>query len=89
MKLKLLVTTLALTLSACASTSAVDEIQRQIDTLKVDVEQVSTDAKSAQSSAADTSALSTRALLAADRAAQLSLEASKKLNRMFTKTMYK
>ena len=88
--MKLLATTiLALTLTACASTGDVENIQSQVDTLKVSIEQVSNDARNAQVAAADAAAKATGAQLATETAAKLSQEASAKLDRLFKKIVSK
>ena len=86
---KLMAVAVILTLVGCASTGDVEGIQSQVDTLKVSVAQVSTDALAAQATASDAASKATAAQIAADKAAQLCLEAGSKLDRMFKKAMLK
>jgi murein lipoprotein len=87
--LKLSLAILVLTLTACASTGDIENIQSQVDTLKVSVAQISTDARNAQVSVADAAAKATIAQIATEKAAKLSKEASAKLDYLFKKIVSK
>lgn len=76
-------------LAGCASTSDVEGIQTQIDSLKVSAAQVATDATNARTTASVAAEKSTAAQIAADRAAQLSLAASAKLDKLFKQSQLK
>jgi uncharacterized protein YcfL len=73
----------------CATSSDIENLQVQIDGLKVSVAQASSDAQSAQSAAVDASAKASAAEVAANQAAQLSQDANSKLDNMFQKSMAK
>ncbi|ASF44673.1 Lpp/OprI family alanine-zipper lipoprotein [Methylovulum psychrotolerans] len=73
----------------CASSSDIDGLQSQIDSLKTSVAQASSDASSAMSAANDASSRAAAAESAANRAAQYAQETSSKLDSMFKKTMMK
>jgi murein lipoprotein len=77
------------TVVGCASSSDIDNLQSQIDTLKTSVAQASSDAASAQSAANDAASRAAAAESAANRAAQYAQETSAKLDSMFTKAMRK
>lgn len=66
----------------CASTSDIDNLQGQINTLKTDV-------ASAKDSAADASTRAAAAEAAANRAANTAEEVNTKLDRMFKHSMMK
>ncbi len=82
--------TLAFSLvTACATTSDVENLQSQVNSLDTSVKQASADAASAQSTAADAAAKAEAAEAAANRAAELSQEANSKLDRRFRRSMMK
>jgi len=81
--IKLSMIALALSLlSACATTSDIENLQSQVNGLDTSVKQASADAASAQATAAE-------ATTAANQAAQLSKEANSKLDRKFKSSMMK
>jgi murein lipoprotein len=69
-------------ITACATTSDVENLQSQINGLDTSVKQASADAASAQTTAADAAA-------EAKRAAQLSEDANSKLEKKFKGSMMK
>ena len=69
-------------LTACATTSDVENLQSQVNGLDTSVKQASADAASAQATAAE-------AVVAANQATQLSQEANSKLDKKFKKSMLK
>jgi len=73
----------------CASTSDIDNLQSQIDSLKTSVAQASSDAASAQSAANDAASRAAAAEAAANRAAQYAQDTNSKLDSMFKKSMMK
>ncbi len=82
--------------TGCASTSAVDDLQLQIDGLSSKISTASSDAASAQAAASEASRASAEAAArasaaesAANRAAQYAQETNSKLDRMFKKSMMK
>lgn len=75
--------------TACATTSDVEDLQSQVNGLDTSVKQASADAASAQTTAADAAAKSEAAEAAANRAAQLSQDANNKLDKKFKKSMMK
>ena len=75
--------------TACATTSDVEELQAQVNGLDTSVKQASADAASAQTTAADAAAKSAAAEAAANQAAQLSQDSHAKLNKKFRKSMLK
>lgn len=75
--------------TACATTSDVEDLQSQVNGLDTSVKQASADAASAQTTAADAAAKSEAAEAAANQAAQLSQEANSKLDRRFKRSMMK
>lgn len=75
--------------TACATTSDVEDLQSQVNGLNTSVKQASADAASAQTTAADATAKSEAAEAAANRAAQLSQDANNKLDKKFKKSMMK
>jgi len=88
--MKLAMIALAFSLvTACATTSDVEDLQAQVNGLDTSAKQASADAASAQTTAADAAAKSEAAEAAANRAAQLSQDANAKLNRKFRKSMMK
>lgn len=88
--IKLSMITLAFSLiSACATTSDVENLQSQVDGLDTSVKQASADAASAQTTAADAAAKAEAAEAAANRAAELSQEANNKLDNNFKRSMMK
>lgn len=76
-------------ITACASTSDVENLQSQVTGLDTSVKQASADAVSAQTTAADAAAKSASAEAAANRASQLSQDANAKLDRRFKGSMMK
>ena len=75
--------------AACATTSDVENLQSQVNSLDTSVKQASTDATSAQTTAASAAAKAEAAEAAANRAAQLSQDANSKLNKKFKRSMMK
>jgi len=75
--------------TACATTSDVENLQSQVDGLNTSVKQASADAASAQTTAADAAQKAEAAETAANRAAQLSEDANSKLDRKFKRSMMK
>jgi murein lipoprotein len=75
--------------TACATTSDVENLQSQVDGLNTSVKQASADAASAQTTAADAAAKAEAAETAANQAAQLSQDANSKLDRKFKRSMMK
>ncbi len=76
-------------MTGCASTSDIENLQTQIDTLKTQISSASSDASSAQASAAEAAAKAAAAEAAANRAAQYAQDTNSKLDRMFKKSMMK
>jgi murein lipoprotein len=88
--IKLSIITLAFSLiSACATTSDVENLQSQVNGLDTSVKQASADAASAQTTAADAATKAQAAEAAANRAAELSQEANNKLDKKFKRSMMK
>ena len=87
-KLSMIALTVSL-VTACATTSDVENLQSQVDGLNTSVKQASADAVSAQTTAADAAARAEAAEAAANRAAQLSQEANSKLDKKFRRSMMK
>ena len=82
--------TLAFSLvTACATTSVVENLQQQVDGLNTSTKQASADAVSAQNTTADADAKAEAAEAAANKAAQLSQEANSKLDKKFKRSMRK
>lgn len=73
----------------CASTSDIENLQTQVDSLKVSVTQASSDAQSASAAAADASAKAAAAEAAANRAAAYAQDTNSKLDNLFKKSMMK
>jgi len=73
----------------CASTSDIDSLQSQVDSLKTSVAQASADAASAKSAADSASSQAAAAEAAANRAAQYAQDTNSKLDSMFKKSMMK
>lgn len=69
------------------SASDIENLQAQIDGLKVSVAQASSDAQNAQSAAADASAKASAAESAANRAAQYAQDTNSKLDTLFKRSM--
>ena len=78
-KLSALVAVAALA-TGCASTSDIENLQGQIDSLKPQVSAASADAASAKAAAAEA---------AANRAAQYAQDTNSKLDRLFKKSQHK
>jgi hypothetical protein len=76
-------------ITACATTSDIEDLQSQVNGLDSSVKQASADSASAKTTAADASAKSEAAEAAANRAAQLSQDANNKLDKKFKKSMMK
>ncbi|MDD5268228.1 MAG: Lpp/OprI family alanine-zipper lipoprotein [Methylococcales bacterium] len=88
--IKLSMITLAFSLvTACATTSDVENLQSQVDGLNTSTKQASADAVSAQNTATDATAMAEAAEAAANKAAQLSQEANSKLDKKFKRSMRK
>jgi murein lipoprotein len=75
--------------TACATTSDVENLQSQVNGLDSSVKQASADAANAQTTAADAAAKAAAAETAANRAAQLSQETNNKLDKKFKRSMMK
>jgi len=75
--------------TGCASTSDIENLQGQIDTLKPQVSAAASDAAAAKASAAEASAKAAAAEAAANRAAQYAQDTNSKLDRMFKKSQHK
>jgi murein lipoprotein len=73
----------------CASTSDIDNLQGQINTLKTDVNGAKDAAASASASAADAASRASAAEAAANRAASTAEELNTKFDRVFKKSMMK
>jgi murein lipoprotein len=76
-------------ITACATTSDVEDLQSQVNGLDTSVKQASANAASAQTTAADAAAKAEAAKAAASEAAQLSEDANTKLNKKFRRSMMK
>ena len=96
-KLSALVAVAALA-TGCASTSDIENLQGQIDSLKPQVSAASADAASAKAAAAEASAKAAAAEAsakaaaaeaAANRAAQYAQDTNSKLDRLFKKSQHK
>ncbi len=87
-KLSMIVLAFSL-VTACATNSDVEDLQSQVTGLDSSVKQASADAASAQTTAADAAVKAGAAEAAANRAAQLSQDANKKLDRKFKRSMSK
>lgn len=88
--IKLSMITLAFSLvSACATTSDVENLQSQVDGLNTTAKQASADAANAQTTAADAAAKAEAAEAAANRAAELSQDTNNKLDHKFKRSMMK
>ncbi|MGZ5030209.1 MAG: Lpp/OprI family alanine-zipper lipoprotein [Methylobacter sp.] len=75
--------------TACASTSDIENLQSQVDGLGSSVKQASADAASAKTTADDAAAKAEAAEASANRAAQLSQDANSKLDNKFKRSMMK
>jgi len=75
--------------TACATTSDIENLQSQVNGLDTSVKQASADAARAQTTATDAATKAEAAEAAADQAAQLSQDANSKLNKKFKKSMMK
>lgn len=88
--IKLSMITLAFSLvAACATSSDVENLQSQVNSLDTSVKQASADAASAQATATDAAAKAEAAEAEANRAAQLSQDANSKLDNNFKRSMRK
>ena len=76
-------------ITACATTSDVEDLQSQVNGLDTSVKQASVNAASAQTTAADAAAKAEAAKAAASEAAQLSEDANTKLNKKFRRSVMK
>jgi murein lipoprotein len=76
-------------ITACATTSDVEDLQSQVNGLNTSVKQASANASSAQATATDAAAKAEAAKAAASEAAQLSEDANTKLNKKFKRSMMK
>lgn len=76
-------------MTGCATTSDIEDLQGQINSLKTQIYSASSDAAKAQSSAAEAAAKAAAAEAAANRAAQYAQDTNSKLDRMFKKSMMK
>jgi predicted nucleic acid-binding Zn-ribbon protein len=75
--------------TACATTSDVENLQSQISGLDTAVKQASADAANARTTAVDAAEKAEAAEDAANKAAQLSQEANSKLDKKFKRSMRK
>mgnify|MGYP000565371554 CR=1 FL=1 len=75
--------------TGCASTSDIEGLQSQIDTLNTQISSAAADSAAAKASAAEASAKASAAAAAANRAAQYAQDTNSKLDRMFKKSMMK
>jgi murein lipoprotein len=75
--------------TACATTSDIENLQSQVDGLGSSVKQASADAASAKTTADDATVKAEAAEAAANRAAQLSQDANSKLDNKFKRSMMK
>jgi len=75
--------------TGCANTSAIEDLQSQIDSLNTSIATASSDSASAQASAATAAAQASAAEAAANRAAAFAEDTNSKLDRMFKKSMMK
>lgn len=75
--------------TACATTSDIENLQSQVDGLGSSVKQASTDAANAKTTADDAAAKAEAAEASANRAAQLSQDANSKLDNKFRRSMMK
>jgi murein lipoprotein len=73
----------------CASTSDIDKLQNQINTVKSDVSSAKDAAASANTAATDAATRAASAEAAANRAANTAQEVNTKLDRMFKHSMAK
>lgn len=80
---------IAVVATGCASTSDIENLQGQIDTLKTSVASAETHASAAHASAASAEAHAVAAHAAADAAAAQCKEMSAKLDRLFKKAQFK
>lgn len=87
-KIAMITLTFAL-VSACATTSDVENLQSQVNNLDASVKQASAAAAGAQATAADAAAKAEAAEAEANRAAQLSQDANSKLDSQFRRSMRK
>lgn len=86
---KLMIISALLALVGCASNGDVENIQTQLDGLKVSVNQVNSDVAFANEAAASANKSASEALKAAEQAAALAADANLKLDAIFTHTMMK
>lgn len=75
--------------TACASTSDIENLQSQVNGLDTSVKKASADAADAQTAAADAAAKSAAAEASANQASQLSQDANRKLDGRFRRSMMK
>jgi hypothetical protein len=87
-KLSVMALTVSL-VTACATTSDVENIQSQVNGLDTSVKQASADAANAKTTAADAAARSEAAEASANRAAELSQDTNRKLDKHFHRSMMK
>jgi len=87
--MKLLLAALVLSLTACASTGDIANLQAQVDAIQVSVKQASSDAQSALLSSDDAASRAALAEAAANRAAQYAQDTNSKLDLLFKSRMYK
>ena len=87
-KLSMIALTFSL-ITACATTSDVEDLQSQVNGLNTSVKEASANAASAQTTAADAAVKAEAAKVAASEAAQLSEDANTKLNKKFKRSMMK
>ncbi len=87
-KLSMIALTYSL-VTACATTSDVENLQSQVSGLDTSIKQASADSASAQTTAADAATKAQAAEAAANHAAQLSQDANDKMDKKFKRSMRK
>ncbi len=75
--------------TGCASTSDIENLQTQIDSMQTDVQTASSEAAKANAAVSEAVAKASAAEAAANRAAQYAQDTNSKLDRMFKKSMMK
>ncbi len=88
LKLSTLILTAGLAVG-CATTSDIENLQGQLNTLKSDVSRAQSDASAAKNAANDAASRAASAESAANRAARASEEVNSKLDNMFRRNMMK
>lgn len=80
---------LTLLLTGCASTSDIENLQGQINSLDVRITNVAEDARTAKEAAIQAGIKANEAAVSSNRAAQYAQEVNAKLDRLFKKTQLK